>query len=396
MKATIIILISALILVTGCSKKDKVKKETLWGAYQEPIEAKKLPNDTGVNELQTLWQKDIGGEESIGFAILKPAVFDGQVYVASRNGKVLKVDSTSGVTQWLQNLQTPIYSAIGIGENLAVVTHDNGNVTALNINDGSLRWSISIKRQLSAVPSVGKGRVIIRTVGGLIIGLNAENGKIEWQIKKNTPGLSMHGDSTPVITGDAVLIGLASGKLIANNVINGRDYWETEISFTRGQDELERMSDSDTSPIVRGTTVYTATYQGNVAAIQLQNAAVIWRTKASTRLPMAVSGNNIIVTGDLGQVFALDTDNGEQVWEQLAFRGHGISHPVAIGNRIVIGDSNGNIHTLDATTGILVETKRVVSGAVVGIIEENSRFTVFSSRGNVSNLTISSGIGDQG
>lgn len=386
MNRGLILTIMALVLVSGC--KSKQEKESLWGVYQEPIKSQTLPQDSGANELKIVWRKNIGGGAAIGFALLKPAYYNGRIYIANRTGEIFSFDSKTGVRQWKQDLKMPIVAAIGVNDGFAVVAHDNGDITALNATDGSLVWNTSIKRQISAVPVIGKERVLIRTADGLLIGLDMRAGSIVWEIQKATPGLSVHGDSTPLITGDAVLTGLSNGKLIANNVINGRDYWEVEISFVRGQNELERLTDSDTVPIVQGTTVYTATYQGSVIALQLQDVMVKWRTKISTRLPMAIAQKYLFVTGELGEVIALNIDDGRIVWQQQAFRGHGISQPVVLNNRVVIGDSSGRIHTLDIESGNLVQSKKVVSGAIIGIITGNSQLTVFSSAGNISTLTL--------
>jgi len=386
MKAYFIIAIIAALLLTGC--KSKQEKETWWGVYQEPVKPGVLPKGTGANEIQTLWKKNIGSGASIGFAILKPAYFNNSVYVANRAGDIYRFNSDSGAMQWKQKLGTSIFAGIGVNDGLAVVAHDNGDVTGVDTGDGSVVWSTSIKRQISAIPVIGKGRVLVRTADGLVIGLDSRTGEIVWQIEKATPGLSMHGDSTPVITGDAVLVGLSNGNLIANNVISGRDYWETEISFVRGQNELERLTDSDTVPIVQGTTVYTATYQGNVVALQLQNASVIWRAKVSTRLPMAISDKRLFVTAEYGEVVAIDTTNGNILWEQKALRGHGVSQPVVFNDRVIIGDSNGKVHTLDHETGNFIESRKMVSGAIVGVIKGNEQFTIFSSEGNISALKL--------
>ncbi len=386
MKTYFALAIIALVLLSGC--KSKQEKESLWGVYQEPVKPGALPVDSGVREIKTLWSKNIGSGASIGFAILKPAYYNDNVYVANRAGEIYSFNSKSGATQWKQDLNTSIFSGIGVNDNLAVVTHDNGDVTGLDAKDGSVAWKSSIKRQISAIPVIGKGRVLVRTTDGLIIGLDSRSGERVWQIEKAAPGLSMHGDSTPVITGDAVLVGLSSGLLIANNVINGRDYWETEISFIRGQNELERLTDSDSEPIVQGTTVYAATYQGNVVALQLQDASLIWRAKVSSRLPMAISKKRLYVIAELGDVVAIDTADGNIFWEQKAFRGHGISQPVVMGDRVIVGDANGRLHSLDLESGELVESRKVVSGAIVAIIKRDSQFTVFSSEGNISAFTL--------
>ena len=380
-----LLLVIALVLLSGCTSRDN---DSIWGTYQEPIQAQTLPQDSGANELKTAWRKDIGSGASVGFALLKPAYYNGRILVASRTGMVFSFDAETGVEQWQQDLKIPIFAAIGVNDNFAIVTHDNGNVSALNATDGTVAWTTSIKRQISAIPAVGGERVIIRTADGLLIGLDMRDGNIVWQIEKATPGLSVHGDSTSIITGDAVLTGLASGKLIANNILTGRDYWEVEISFARGQNELERLTDSDTSPIVRGATVYAATYQGSVIALQLQDVVVKWRTKISTRLSMAIAQNRLFVIGELGDVIALNSDDGSIVWQQQAFRGHGISQPVVLNNRVIVGDSSGRVHTLDSETGMLIESKKVVSGAVLSLITENSQFAVLSSTGKLVALTL--------
>ena len=266
--------------------------------------------------------------------------------------------------------------------------HDNGDVSALKLSDGSLAWSAVIKRQISAIPAVGKGRIVLRTSDGLIVGLDSKTGQVSWEVKKEVPGLTIHGDSIPVITGDAVLIGLSSGKLIANNVISGRDYWEAEIGFGGGQNEIERLNDADTPPVIQGTTVYTASYQGSIMALQLQNAATMWRTDISTRLPMSLDDSSLYVTGDLGDVFALNPVDGTILWKQDIFRGHGVSPPVSVGDRVVIGDAEGRIHTLDKQSGALVQTRKVASGAILGLVSSERRFSAFSSEGDLVSLSL--------
>ncbi len=376
----------ALFLVVGCSNKPK--EETLWETWQEPIAASTLPADSGARELRVMWERSVGKGAESGFALLKPARYQDSVYVAARNGAVYRMDATSGDVVWKIDTETPVYAATGVGDDIVVVAHDHGDVVALSAVDGEMLWRSAIKRQISAIPVVGEGRVVVRTADGLVIGLDSESGDVEWQVKKVVPGLSIHGDSTPLISGDVVLVGLSSGKLIANNVISGRDYWEMDISWVRGSNEIERLGDADTPPIILGNTVYAGNYQGSVVAIQLVDAQLIWREDISTRLPMAIADGLLVVIGELGEVIALDAITGDTLWRQTAFQGHGVSQPVIIGNRIVIGDRNGNVHTLDTQNGSLVETRRVVSGAIVGIVQDGDQFTVYSSKGDLSALSL--------
>ena len=381
-----LLVVISILLVTGC--RDKVKKETRWDVYQEPVEAKKLPADSGLKELTELWSRSVGGAGEAAFAILKPIYFNGAVFTASRNGTVSKFNAVSGEIIWKINTGSSIYAGVGANEGIAAVVHDNGDLVAVNTTDGGVLWTAKLKRQISAIPVIGKGRVIVRTADGLIIGLDSTSGETKWEVKKSVPGFSIHGDSTPTVTGDAVLVGLSNGRLIANNVINGRDYWETEISFVRGKNEVERLSDADTPPMVVGTTVFAGTYQGSIVALRLQNAELIWRKSLSTRLPLAIFNRLLVVTEELGSIVALDAASGDLLWQQDAFMGHGVSNPLIIGERIIIGDRNGRVHTLEATSGALIETRKVVSGAIVGMIQNDRQFTVLSSEGDISTLSL--------
>ena len=377
------------VLASGCKSNDE--KSIVWGTYQEPVTPQTLPEAVGASELKVLWRKNLGPGAEQGYALLKPAYTaagDG-VYAASRTGKVFKLDPKNGATLWQRDLNAEIFSGVGVGDSLAVVALDNGTLVALRGDTGEVLWESPLGRQISAIPVVGQGRVVARTAGGAVVGLRADSGELAWSFEREVPGLSIHGDSTPVISGDVVLAGLANGRLVANNVVTGREYWETEVSFASGRNELERLTDSDTSPLVSATVVYAATYQGNVAALQLQNAEVIWKAEVSSRLPMSLGGARLLVTGDLGAVLAIDVESGKTLWTQDGFRGHGMSRPLAVGERVVVGDAAGNLYSLNLNDGTLLEKRKVVSSAVIALVPGPDQFAVFSSKGNLSAVTLS-------
>jgi len=375
------------LLLTACKSGDN---ETVWGVYQEPVKPRQLPRAAGAAELTILWKKNLGRGAENGYAILQPAYGADGLYAASRRG-IYKLNPANGATIWRRDIASDIFSGVGIGESIAAVALDNGVVIALDAASGELLWEAPLGRQFSAVPVVGKGRVVARTANGMVIGLSSGGGKVVWSLERAVPGLSVHGDSPPVIDGDAVFVGLANGKLIANNVVTGREYWETEVSFAKGRNELERLTDSDTAPLIAATTVYTATYQGNVAALQLRNASVQWKTKISSRLPMSLGGGRLLVTSELGEVVALDAASGEIMWTQEGFRGRGMSRPLVVAGRVLVGDSDGNIYSLDLQDGTLLERRRAVNGAVVALIPGDGQFAVFSAQGQLSALRLQVG-----
>jgi outer membrane protein assembly factor BamB len=378
------LLLGALVLA-GCSGKEK---ETEWGVYNEPVESRELPQSAGLTELETSWSRNVGGVGEDGYALLRPAVDAEGVYVANRSGDLLRLDSVNGKVSWRRDLDRPVYAAVGLGEGMVLAGLDNGTIVALDAASGETRWESAIQRQISAIPAAGSGRVIVRTADGLVIGLNAVDGKQVWSVQRNVPGLSLHGDSTPLISGDTVITGLANGRIMANAVVNGRDFWETDLSFVGGTNELEQLTDIDSTPVLQGSGLYAATYQGDVVAVEIQTSSVRWRQPVSTRLPMSVGEEALFVTGSLGEIVAISTDSGEVLWRYDAFQGRGMSNPLGVGKRVVVGDAEGYLHLLDRADGSLLQSVRIDRSAIISLVSLDTGLVAFSAAGDVVAATV--------
>lgn len=374
----LVLLVAA--LLAGCNSKSK---QTEWGIFQEPIKAQPLPLASGEKSLSINWRRNIGAAGKNGYAILKPAVVEGGVVVTNRAGTVQYLDLESGKVVWRSELEKAVFAGVGAGAGLALVSHDSAEVVALDLFTGDEKWRVEIGRPVSAIPVAGAGRVVVRTGDGLLIGLDATDGALIWTVERTTPALTLHGDSSPFIAGETVIAGMSNGKLMVNSVINGRDYWETDLSFVRGSNQLERLSDVDTPPVVVGSNLYAANYQGDVVAVDLNSSAVAWRNKVSTRLPLSIQSGRLFVTSALGKVVALNVSTGETEWTQVGFQGRGVSNPLGVDDKVVIGDANGNIHVLSANDGALLESRKVSSGAVTSLIATANGFVAFSVKGAV-------------
>lgn len=378
-------LIVLIMMVSACGKKDE---QVEWGIFQEPVKPSAMPDAKGEDAVSVLWDRNIGKAGEDGYAILRPGLTDNTLVVVNRQGTLQRLDQQTGKVLWQTSLKKAVFAGVGVGEGLALVALDSGEVVALDADNGEKKWTAEIGRPVSATPVAGAGRVVVRTADGLIMGLDALSGETLWQVQRRTPGLTLHGDSAPLIFGETVITGLSNGKLLANGLLNGRDYWETDLSFVRGDNELELLADADTPPVVSGARLFAANYQGDVVAVDLNSSKVDWRTQLSTRLPMAVGETAMFITSDLGDVVALDIVTGSKIWSQPGFQGRGVSNPVNVGARVLIGDASGNIHVLDAADGTLVQTRKISSGAVTALAASSNGVVAFSVRGTVAALAL--------
>ncbi len=377
--------LTAALLLSSCKKE---VKRTKWETYQEPVKPVELPVGLSSKVFNKLWSINVGSGATDGFALLRPAQVGSSILAASRDGDVVRVDSANGKTIWRTRLKSEIFSGVAADETTVVVTFDNSDVTALDYSSGEILWTHTLGKQVSAPPAVGKGRVVVRAVDGTVNGLDSSTGEQVWSFQRPTQGLSVHGDPAPVISGDAILTGFSNGKLVVSNLINGRVFWEKALSIPRGSNEIDRLNDIDTLPMVAINTVYSATYQGDVVAMRLQNSNELWRTRMSTRLPMSRDQDTIFVTTALGSVAAIDAVDGKILWQQDALQGYGVSMPAVLSDQVLVGDSKGSLYLLNRQDGSISAKQAVGNGAVLNLINDGDRVIVYTSKGSLSAVSL--------
>ncbi|MEE9160310.1 MAG: PQQ-binding-like beta-propeller repeat protein, partial [Gammaproteobacteria bacterium] len=171
--------------------------------------------------------------------------------------------------------------------------------------------------------------------------------------------------SNPVITGDIVIAGFDGGRVSAIELFTGKLIWETSVSLSSGQSELERMVDIDSDPVIIGNDIYVATFQGRLASVALENGRITWTRDISSYAGCTSDGNIIYITDDQSHVWALDRATGVSVWKQESLYARQATAPAAIGNLVVVGDLEGYLHWMDKDNGQFVARTQVSKSAII-------------------------------
>ena len=126
--------------------------------------------------------------------------------------------------------------------------------------------------------------------------------------------------------------------------------------------ELERMIDIDADPIVMGDVVYTVTYQGRLAAVNLASGRMLWTRDLSSYTGMAIDAYRIYLSDAEGQVWALNRYNGATLWRQDKLLRRSLTRPVLDGAHVIVGDYDGYLHWISREDGKLKGRARVNAG----------------------------------
>ncbi|MFT5634605.1 MAG: outer membrane protein assembly factor BamB [Cognaticolwellia sp.] len=324
------------------------------------------------------WDASVGNGVGNYFSRIQPVVAYGKVFSASRDGEAYAFDEKTGKQVWHADLsdidnklgffdkKEPVLISGGAvaGINKVFFGSENGDVISLEAESGKVSWQGKVKGEVIAAPALDSGKLVVNTASGVIKAFNASNGQDDWQIEQDVPPLTLRGISAPIIAGGGVIVGSADGSLAVYLLEQGRQGWTVDIGEATGSTELERVIDVDSTPLVYGDNIYTVSSRGNLSAVELRTGRLLWQRQYSSYREISISGNSLFLTDVKGHIYAVDRNNGLELWSQLSFTNRGLTGPAPMDSYVVFGDFEGYLHWLDQATGDIVARHHVDSSGI--------------------------------
>jgi outer membrane protein assembly factor BamB len=300
--------------------------------------------------VRQLWQGNAGNSANFVFS---PAVYEGSVYAAGRDGQLVRYDGNTGRAAWRVDTGHKLAGGVGAGDNLVLVGTDQGDVLAYDLS-GKALWQAKVSSEVLSAPQVADGIVVVRSSDGRIFGLEATDGKRKWFYQRATPALTVRSHVGVLVTRGAVFAGFAGGKLVALSLANGNVGWEATVALPRGATELERIADITSLPVADEDRVCAVAFQGRVACFDLRKGEQLWAREMSSTAGLAMDQRYLYVSDARGAVVALDKTNGSSVWKQDKLFMRRVTAPLLLGNSVVVADYQGVVHLLSQDDGAFV------------------------------------------
>lgn len=303
-------------------------------------------------QVDVLWKEQVGDGADEQSLKLVPAIINGKVIAADRNGLVQARDMATGALRWETEAEVSFSGGPGIGNGTVILGSNNAEVLALNSEDGQILWKTNVSSEVLSVPVVAKNIIIVRTTDGGVFALDEKNGHKLWSYESSIPALSVRGSSSPIITEENVIGGYDNGKLMALRLSDGKFVWETSVAIPKGRSEVERLVDLDVDPIMASGNIYIASYRGGVAAITETDGEGVWRNEdVSTHTGISNDWRYLYISDSLSDVWQLDQRNGSSLWKQKDLHQRKLTSPATYGNYVVVGDYEGYVHWLSNSDG---------------------------------------------
>ena len=289
-----------------------------------------------------------------------PAVYDGIIYVGTRDGRVVALNS-SAVTSNASNqralwewpdtagARSLIYTTPAVkGELVYVGTYD-GRIYAVTVARGVERWVYPRTGSIGGIigsPVMGNETMYISSSDGRVYALDTTYGDLKW---KSDP-LAVKLWTSPAVTGDTLYVSTLDGHIYALSRETGK---LLEWSF-------ESQAGFASAPVVGEGIIYAGSFDNNLYAIRIDDGELLWKFRGGKwfwAAPLVSEGVVYAACLD-GRVYALDAESGEELWpqpfeskDQKGKPAAIVASPVLIGNLLIVANEAGNVYIVNSKTG---------------------------------------------
>lgn len=367
--AKVILVSAATALLCACNgffDKDNTPTPTALKNFKEEARPRKL------------WETSVNAGIGSDYIKLIPAIGGTNIFTADKNGVVTATNKANGATRWQRSTDTAITAGPAVNNGYVYVGTRRGTVIALHETDGSIAWKTAVPSEVLSPPAASNGVVLVKTIDGQLTALSETDGHKLWHYQQTEPLLILHTGSAPQIYRNSTVVGFANGNISKLSLQEGSLIWQQTVAIPTGTFAIQRMVDIDADPVIFDDTVYVATYQGRIAALNIATSAPLWMHDISSFTGISVDSARVYVSDATSQIWAFDTANGNVTWHQTQLEARNISGPANMGNTVVVGDAEGYLHWLSKQDGHFVARAYLGSAGILATpaVENNIAYVL--------------------
>jgi outer membrane protein assembly factor BamB len=330
---------------------------------------------------------------------------DGIVYVGTRDGKVVAINSSNQSEEWEYTPPTPtaLYATPIVSGDLVYVGTYSGEVHALNATNGEDIWVYPPKGEGYVGAIVGRpvivgDTILVSSSDGKVYALNTINGKYKWEWEPEPPTEKLW--TSPTVVGDTIYVSTFDGYIYSLSA-------ETGVSLNWS---FEAKAGFASSPVIYEDAIYVGSFDRHLYAIEIGSNVSMWKFPQEKPAgnwfwASPVVNEGIVYAGCLdGKLYAINATTGKEIWSYMTEDQQGnpspiISSPVLMGNFLIVTNESGNVYVFDLNAEIEhqgIPVKTISIGAAVrspfcaqeGLVyirgEDNQLYVVNIDKGEVS------------
>ena len=336
--------------------------------------------------LKSLWEAKVGKGKPLGRIL--PSISINRVFHLNSEGTIFAFDNETGSKIWTKKTDDLVSGGVYAGFNKLLYATLDGEIVLLDQEEGVEIWRSQTSSEVLSPPITDGKIVIAQGVDGSVSGIDLKDGQRKWVHQSSVPSLSLRGTASPILRQGFIFTGFANGTVAMIYPDSGAVRLELPVTINEGKSELERIVDIDGKSVVSNNVLISASYQGNITAIDLQQGRPIWQEKISTVKDLIETRSRIIAVDEKDILKAFGLNSGAILWQQSGLRLRGLSSPVNLKGNVVVGDFEGFIHILDGRDGTFLGRKKISKNSISEIVSEGNKLAITDKAGKLFFLSL--------
>ncbi len=281
------------------------------------------------------------------------------VYAGGVDGSFHCFDAKTGKLIWREFTQGPVESEPTVYGGTVYVGSADGGLYAFRASDGELLWSYRMTGSVPGRPVVNGDNVLVMTHLNNLVCLDANTGKWRWGYRRDVPvgRFQIKGVANPTVVGNSVYAGFSDGTLVNLSLHDGSPREVKHLA-----EKQDRFWDVDTDPLVLDDTVYVASFQSGILALDANTLKQRWKFEAEGPSTLVHKDGLLYFTTADAKVVALDARLGKPAWTFSARQG-GLSRPAVTDQWLLVSSEEYSLMALDRHSGALVQLFNPGKGA---------------------------------
>lgn len=332
--------------------------------------------------LTAVWEAPIGkGDDKRHAITADPVVAGGRIFTLDSRATVTAT-STGGATMWSVDL-TPASDhtddssggGLAYGDGKLFVASGFGELVAMDPATGAVIWRQHFHAPVTGTPTVEGGVVYVVARDSSAWAIDTKTGKVRWQLDGSGSIAGVTGGAGPALSARFALLPFPSGQLVGALKPGGSQVWSTTVAGERLGQGYASMNDITGDPVVVGDKVFVGNASGKVMALDLNTGDKVWTSDRGVVSPVWPVGGSIFLVSDQAHLVRLDATTGDLIWEvplpyyvpvkKAKNRRDIFAHygPVLAGNHLIVTSSDGQARFFDPASGAQTGALQLGDGA---------------------------------
>ena len=256
----------------------------------------------------------------------------------------------------------PILYFAQIDNNL-IVNDNLSKIYSVDLNTGKILWTRYSNSSFNSDIKVFKDNFYTIDFDNVIRAISSQNGNEIWNFQTENSFIKSEKKLSIVIKDEIIFFINNLGDVTALDVYNGSLVWQTPTQTNTIYENAFSLENSDL--VFENNTIYFSNNKNEFYSIDARTGAVKWAQSINSSLRPSIIENLIFTVSNEGYLFIIDdltgniiriTDVLKNFKDKLEIKPIGFIHAK---NKIFLSLSNGRLVTINSSTGIQENIKKI-------------------------------------